>query len=464
MKIWFLGRITQVALQTAALEYQPTQFISSSTGDPVIQYYFVGDLRQVRLPRRKPYSAANVGELLDDLTDAFNDTMGRRPDGTLSIQSPEVGGEFLIQAVGGKTEVSYAESRFIDPSQDAATRSASVARTAAGRITRTTPPSNDSTSFVYDGSPIAHGLGVMHARIYDATLNPGAQGGFLMGLTRTAQPSNVNQIVLGVRMTAAGNYNIWEKGVETPTNVQVNLVGPNSNDNDTLEVRQRGRVLEVILYRQGTAAPTTLYQTSQAYGALYPVWYLFGGASLSRLKYSRSPFASLAATAFIEDVEDEDLGDPALGATPRTQSPGQFRLSVEPVDALLWELLGFDTPTLSALSDAYAVTFTSATASGSDIADETLIVAIRDFQLESYDSSLKKRTGILAVMTNPQVASGRLVHEVAAPVFLDLNILTREFTTRRLTFQLLRQDLTEFPVSGQATLVVLLRTASESMV
>jgi hypothetical protein len=71
-----------------------------------------------------------------------------------------------------------------------------------------------------------------------------------MGLTRTAQPSNVNQIVLDIRMTATGNYNIWEKGVETRTNVQVNLVGPNSNDNDTLEIRQRGRVREVVLYRQ----------------------------------------------------------------------------------------------------------------------------------------------------------------------------------------------------------------------
>lgn len=445
-----LPRDAEVALKMAAIEYSPSEWISSNVADPCVQFELSGQQRHVILPRSHRYTAGDVAALQTDLTRSMNASVGFTAAGIFDPEATEVGGEFRVSTATQKTVVEYGQGRLFDPSDDPIFRSADVARNAGGRITRTSPPAYDSQALVYYDQPISRGAGVVRCRLSNYSGTAGQPGGFILGVSENAAVVSRNEVV-GLFVDSDLSIALWTKGaLQKFAGLNAQYLGANNAGNDSFEIVLNGPVIRLLLYRRGQPAATQLAAFQNTLGQdVYPAFFLFGDAGLDQVRATVSPYNTPPVS---------EASSP-LDARPPRQSTTEFNVTVEFLSESMAQFLGFGQQlVLKQLTSNYVVSFTSPHQAGQDLTDETLIVVCPTFDLQSFDSRLKKRYPILAVAANPQTASGRLVHEISNPLFLAIR--NQPMAVRRLTFQLLREDLTAFPSNGQATLVVVIRSGS----
>lgn len=448
---------SQIAVQSAAIEYQPAEYMTGFNRAPVFEYTIPAGganriVRPVLAKAGQTYTATDTATLLGDIQQWLNGAIG----GDMTAPRPsELGSEFNVVSDTGKTSISYGLGTITDPGATAANLTG-VTRTAGGRLTRTGPPAVDGTASVHLTERVASGYGINRVRINTADLTA-AVGGFLLGYSEIPAPTELDQVLYGVRVEADGTAAVHRPNSATPIpGYNVNIAGAGNARNSTLSVDyyKQGQ-LRIVDYRGAGAAanvPNVLDTSSVSYVHLFPVVFIFGNCTLEL--YRVSPTAFSAST-----FDESDNGD-SVGA-PR-QTPGQFNFGINFLSDSLAEFIGFEgVPSLTQLTIDKKTTFVSDVNTGASIEDETLVVQLKEFALESYDSRKRKRTGILCTAINPQAASGRLVYSFSYPAFLDLSNTHRTLSVRRLTFELLREDLSPFPVNGAASLSILLKRAIE---
>ena len=311
---------------------------------------------------------------------------------------------------------------------------------------------------------ISRGCGFTRGKIYTLE-NPGGliaeENGFLIGLSNTLITDNsqlqIGNITYGLRVTidALGirTYNWIENGVETPSAVTVGYVSDGDVNNDFIEVEINNGKVRANCYKSGDGGlPTVIKEWDYTAGSeLYPVNVFFGqraDARMSNVRVTDSPYAT-------STFKGDNNNPTELHAPPVPQrNPGPNFLDLG--SQSLTEFLNFPqqrTP-LSGTVQLVSAIYPASKAFNPKVVADAFLVELLNIPLDSYDSLVKQRKNLLAVVPQSD-KEGVVIYEPSTPFFIDVKNDTDQLL-RTIRARIVNADYTPFEMKGLATLTILI--------
>jgi len=311
---------------------------------------------------------------------------------------------------------------------------------------------------------IARGCGFSRGKIYTLE-NPGGtiidENGFLLGLSNTLITDNskleIGNITYGLRVNidAAGtrSYGVIENGVETPSAIPVDYIGDGDANNDFIEIEINNGKININCYKAGGGGVATLiHQWDYTPGTkLYPVNIFFGdraNARMSNVRITDSPYST-------SDVKGDNNNPTELHAPPVPQrNPGPNFLDLGSIS--LTEFLNFPqqrTP-LTGTVQLVSVIYPASKAFNPKVVADAFLIEMLNIPLDSYDSLVKQRKNLLAVVPESDKA-GVVIYEPSTPFFIDVKNDTDQLL-RNIRARIVNSDYTPFEMKGMATLTILI--------
>ena len=428
------------------------------------------------------YIKATAPELLEDITNKFNDN--------LKENTQNLGAQILFTTEGGKTKATTKISPnngnlfrdfLLPPNALNNEMSLNVTNTNNLNMFSTQGNANDDKAVVASYSEFGKGCSTIRCRIYDLISNAGDTNanGFIMGLSETnpsdwtltndfysdsdktyyirvADPSLTTQI-----------YTKTKGGAEVASLVQLDKTGNNATRNaNHFEIIKNGKNLEYRLYRASqpeAPAGTDILETvalTNTNVKLYPFYILRGGSSLLTLntcKYTLDPYRTDLTTYLNPLVDDTEYH--GLGAVPK-----QIKSSTNTKKTFVFQsndlakFLGFEDKTLNN-NNRYAGQFFNKSINSFKILIQNpyFIIKINNIDLESYDGDSKGRFNILSTLGNDESNStNSIFYEASNPIFLDIKNSTAR-TLRNIRTQILNSDLTQTSTDGFSSITLLIQ-------
>jgi len=312
---------------------------------------------------------------------------------------------------------------------------------------------------------ISRGCGFTRGKIYTLE-NAGAtiadENGFLIGLSNTLITDNsqleIGNITYGLRVNidAGGtrSYGWIENGVETPSAVTVGYVGDGDVNNDFIEVEISNGKVRANCYKAGMGVtPTVIKEWDYTAGSeLYPVNVFFGeraDARMNNVKVTDSPYAT--STFKGDNNNPTELHAPP---TPQRNAGPNF---LDLGSQSLTEFLNFAqqrTPLGNITVPLVSAIYPASKAFNPKVVADAFLVELLNIPLDSYDSLVKQRKNLLAVVPQSD-KEGVVIYEPSTPFFIDVKNDTDQLL-RTIRARIVNADYTPFEMKGLATLTILI--------
>ena len=311
---------------------------------------------------------------------------------------------------------------------------------------------------------ISRGCGFTRGKVYrleNASATIAAENGYLIGLSNTLITDNskleIGNITYGLRITidAVGTrtYNWIENGVETLSPITVGYVASGDVNNDFVEVEINNGKVRANCYKIGDGGlPTVIKEWDYTAGTeLYPVNVFFGtsaDAKMSNVRITDSPYST--STSVGDNNNPTELHAPPI--PQRNTGPNFLDLGTPS----LTEFLNFSqqrTPSIGTLTLASA-TYQAAKAFNPKVVADAFLIELLNIPLESYDSLVKQRKNLLAVVPQSD-KEGVVIYEPSTPFFIDVKN-DNDQLLRNIRARIVNADYTPFEMKGLATLTILI--------
>lgn len=411
------------------------------------------------------YSGSNYQDLLRDIENKLNQNTGYD---SITGNRRELGLEWRSQ-VNTKNKVSieveqgeFGEfSGFWDYDDDEVQR----VTTAGGLWSRKEgqpASSNFEASMTYPYF-IARGNGYTRGKIYtleNPLGTPENQNGFIIGLSTTPlEPENVNLSSIKYGLFCAifsggfRAYKVIENGVIGGASpVTVGYLGDGDAGNDFVEVTINNGTVQINCYQGGSPLATEIASFTYTAGqTLYPVNVFLGrrqDARMSNVRLTDSPYNDFSKNA--GNTIENDVG---LPPQPDTRNNEQF-LNFGSIEVANY--LGYKNqrqPQSGFINVNNAIYLADNQFNDKVVADAFLIEML-NIPLDSYDSFVKQRKNILAVVPESD-KEGVVIYEPSTPFFIDVKN-QNDLLLRNIRARVVAPDYTPFAMRGLATMTLLI--------
>jgi hypothetical protein len=333
-----------------------------------------------------------------------------------------------------------------------------------------------NNAFMYYNNPISKGSGTWRARIARATNQSGTDPkGVIIGLIKqenkpvdTTLEIPLSSISYGISFTTttAGKYSKIIDGIETLTDINVNVYGDSGEiqtKNDYIDIEiSNGKIYgKVYKWNETTQNQTidTLFDIDYTQEHLYPVL-IFRGNETSRMKdivFSNDPYYNDQVEEYVEKEEAGIVYVKPPTPFNRRPTSGFFQFESNS----LASYLGFNNSRIPSsgeveIGNNYVfkadIEFTL-----SDLSDTYVIELLGNIQLDSYDTVDKQRRNILHTIIQPNIVSQRLVYMAPYPLWIDIKN-KQKLTMRNFSCRVLKEDLTPVVFSGFSQITILIES------
>jgi len=424
------------------------------------------------------YIKENSNELLEDITNKFNDN--------LIENTRNIGAQIRCETEGGRTTFRTKISPnngnlfkdFLTPSNALQTNMAlNITNTNNLDMNSTQGAFNNDKAVVASFKEFGKGFSTIRTRIkkLETIVGNTSAGGFLIGLSEISPSEwtlsgdfySDNEKTYYIRIADPSLpthiYTKIKGASEVEVNLQLDKTGNNATpDANQLEIVKNGKNLDFRLYRASEASFDLLLRLPMADTnvKLYPFYILRGGAgslSLDQCKYTLDPYRTNLSSYLNPIVDDSEYN--GLGAVPKQiNSSARTNKKVVFQSSILSNFLGFETNQLTN-NNRYAGQFLNKANNSFKILIQNpyFIIKINNIDLESYDADSKGRFNILSTFGNDQENTTRSIfYEASNPIFLDMKNNTPR-TLRNIRTQILNSDLSQTSTDGFSSITLLIQ-------
>jgi len=426
------------------------------------------------------YIKENSNELLEDITNKFNDN--------LKENIFNIGAQIRCENEGGKTtfrtKISPNNGKLFQEfllSPNALNNQISVGNVRQNdlEIFSTQSSSYNDKAVVASFKEFGKGCSTIRTRIQYLNTNAGNTdaNGFIIGLSEI-NPSewalsgdfySDNEKTYYIRIAdpslATHIYTKIKGASEVASNFVLDKTGSGATPKaNQLEIIKNGKNLEYRLYRgtqpAGTFELLLSVPMEDRNVKLYPFYILRGSSgilSLRDCKYTLDPYRTNLTNYLNPLVDDSEYN--GLGAVPKQiRNSSNKKKKVLFQSSILANFLGFETNELTN-KNRYAGQFLNKAENSFriQIQNPYFIIKINNIDLESYDADSKGRFNILSTFGNDQENTTRSIfYEASNPIFLDMKNNTPR-TLRNIRTQILNSDLTQTATDGFSSITLLIQ-------
>jgi hypothetical protein len=458
-----LPKNSKIALQNISIEADKNVLIVDASNN-IITYQLTETIGETQVALDfNTYTGDNYQDLLTDIENKLNANTGYTVG---SGNRRELGIEWRA-IVGDKNKVQIENERgesgenfddwYFDP--DEVTRVTTDAGTWGRKAGE--PASADFNANMNYAYYIARGNGYTRCKIHtlvNPLSTPAEENGFILGLSSIPlQPDEVTlaayKFGLFCSIDSGGTYQyqVIVDGVLSPVSPIVpNFFGVNNPNNDFLEVTiNKGNVV-INRYANGSSTPDEIaffpYTAGQT---LYPINTFFGrrdDCKINNVRVTDSPFQDF--TKIRQSIHE-------LSVPPqRDPRPTNQFLNFGSIEVAKY--LGYKNqrqPQSGFIFESDAVYLADFQFNDKVVADAFLIELL-NIPLESYDSFVKQRKNILAVVPESD-KTGVVIYEPSTPFFIDVKN-EQDLLLRNIRARVVAPDYTPFAMRGLATLTLLI--------
>ena len=424
------------------------------------------------------YIKETATELLDDITNKFNDN--------LKENTQNIGSQVRVATEGGKTTATTKicpnnGQLFYDFLNTPNALNTNITSTITNQnnlsLSKNTASSNDDSGACASFFEFGKGYSSLRARIelLDKNVGDTTINGFMIGLSTTS-PSDwtltnneysasdkTYYIHIADPSLADHIYTKTDGGGEVATGIQLDRDVNNNaiSKANYIQIDKNGKNLEFRLYRASQAVADLLLSVPMADRniKLYPFYILKGSVNILKLdtvKYTLDPYTT-TLTKYLNPLLD-DTEYQGVGAIPKTITQRRTIKTIVFQSSILANFLGFESNILSNNNNRYAGQFFNKATNQFKILIQNpyFIIKMNNIDLESFDADSKGRFNILSTFGNEQENSTRSIfYEASNPIFLDIKNSTPR-SLRNIRIQILNSDLTKTSTDGFSSITLLL--------
>ena len=316
-----------------------------------------------------------------------------------------------------------------------------------------------------------NGGGVFSCRINRLVDGTEGENGFIMGLTKndpTTTTPNFNEGIYEHAIavdTVDGTYSYYNKGQIDITDVPIDYVGDDDNDNPVLTIQLTGNQYKYIIYNVNNDDTGielfSVDRTLDDKNLLYPFIIFKGGSdrcAVDSVKYTPSPYnvspynTTLSSTV---DLPNNFTGEPSGRGNSKTV---QF---VEFVSISLTNYLGFvnqiNPQPVVAVAELNIISPqefipTSFT--------DSFLVELLNLTVDSYDGGTSGRRNLLAVIPQSYNEKQQIVYQASNLLWIDL-LNAFPIDLREVRMRLVRDDDSPLRIRGISTAVIMIKDENE---
>lgn len=413
------------------------------------------------------YSGANYQDLLTDITNKLNKNTGFDE---ITNNRRELGMEWKADVnANNKVQTEYELGEFGEFAEFWDYQDTEVQRVTTGGGLWSKKDGQPS-SINYEGSMtypyfIARGCGFTRAKIYtleNPTASAELENGFILGLSST--PLEPTAVTLGsikyglwCAIDAGGTrtyYTIENGAIVGPSAVTVGYVGDGSADNDFIEIAVNTGKVVINCYKVGDGGIATIidefdYTAGQT---LYPVNNFFGrrqDARINNVKVTDSPFNDFSKSGSETGPQSELHAPPQ----PDRNANDNF-LNFGSVQVAKY--LGYNNQRQpqSGFDRVVQAKYIADSQFNDKVVADAFLVEMLNIPLDSYDSFVKQRKNLLAVVPQSD-KEGVVIYEPSTPFFIDVKN-NQDLLLRNIRARVVAPDYTPFAMRGLATLTILI--------
>ena len=472
---------SKIALLNASFSVSEERFNIDQYNHQVIYYSNASgneDAKTEIFLDKLDYIKENASELLEDITNKFNDN--------LKENTQNIGAQVRLSTEGGKTAAQVKispnngqlfEDFLNNPNALNTNINTNIIQNNL-QMSKDTASSNDDTGACASYFEFGKGYSSLRSRIdlLDKNIADTTVNGFYMGLSTTS-PSDwtltngeysdsdkTYYIHIADPSLATHIYTKIDGGAEVASGIQLDRDVNNNviSKANYIQIDKNGKNLEFRLYRESQANADLLLSVPMLDRniKLYPFFILKGGVNILKLdtvKYTLDPYKT-DLRAYLNPLLD-DTEYIGLGAVPKQIRSG-FRTIKSMIfqSSILANFLGFESNILLNNNNRYAGQFFNKAENQFRILIQNpyFIIKINTINLESFDADSRGRFNIISSFGNEQENSTRSIfYEASNPIFLDIKN-SQPRTIRNIRMQILNSDLTNTSTDGFSSITLLI--------
>jgi hypothetical protein len=299
---------------------------------------------------------------------------------------------------------------------------------------------------------LSRGCGYTRFKILDLFQGPlpDEETGMVLGLTSREISDNADLTLADIKYgiwarfdTGATVYYLIRDGVATNSTIPAQL-------DDFVELMINGDKIQAGYYRAGSTTATNIIEYDYTVGEkLYPVNVFHGNrarANVNNVRVSQSPYNPNALKA-------EHANELQAPRTP-TQTPSQNFLNFGSVEVA--NFLGFTNQRQpqTGFYNVHTIDYIADKQFDGTVIADAFLIEMLNIPLDSYDSFVKQRKNILAVVPQSD-KDGQVIYEPSTPFFIDVKN-DQDLLLRNIRLRIVNPDYTPFEMNGLATVTLLI--------